>query len=373
MYPWSSAVPADCSYTTRETSSLPAEARDTNAYELYNEQMRGFQDGQQRLSREDFGRRYRDLNETKKNAIDDTEIDLAYQEYLEARQEVAQAETGEQTAEAEQDAEGRVGLVENAYSEAVPQEVREAVDALAKQFGLQISYEDIGSDNGYYIPGTNRVVLDIKPARSAVDDAGRSAYLFTVAHEVGHYARENMSDAAWESFEDHAVTAMGGETVVKAKMQEKDADGNIIYDTEDLAREDVACDFLGQLLSDKEALKQFCDAVRSKTVSQPAARGILGAIRKVLAKLAGNKAARRSEASVQQSVAEGLELFAEDIEAGRKAASEIADALAELAKQPRPLMNSKQAEAILAEAKKSNKEAARKTSGTQSCRLYNDV
>ena len=127
-------------YTTRETSSLPAEARDTNAYELYNEQMRGFQAGQERLSREDFGRRYRDLNETKKNAIDDTEIDLAYQEYLEARQEVAPTETGEQTAEAEQDAEDRVGLVENAYSEAVPQEVREAVDALAKQFGLQISY-----------------------------------------------------------------------------------------------------------------------------------------------------------------------------------------------------------------------------------------
>lgn len=353
-------------YTTRETISLPAEARDTNAYELYNEQMRGFQAGQQRLSREDFGRRYRDLNETKKNAIDDTEIDLAYQEYLEARQEVAPTETGEQTAEAKQAAEDRVGLVENAYSEAVPQEVREAVDALAKQFGLQISYEDIGSDNGYYIPGTNRVVLDINPVRSAVDDAGRSAYLFTVAHEVGHYARENMSDEAWESFEAHAVAAMGGETAVSAKMQEADDDGNSIYNTEDLAREDVACDFLGKILSDKDALKQFCDAIRDKTVSQPAARGILGAIRKVLAKLAGNKAAKRSEASVQQSVAEGLELFAEDIEAGRKSVSEIADALAELAKQPRPLMNRKQAEAILAEAKKSNKEAVRKTSGTQS-------
>ena len=348
-------------YTDEGAKGLSQEARNLRAYDLYQDRMGQMQSAAGTLSRTRFAEAYREINATKKNPAQDTEVDLAYQDYLEMQQDRT-------VTEAEQDAvpEDYIGLVENELSEAVPQEVREAVDALAKQFGLQISYEDIGSDNGYYIPGTNRVVLDINPVRSAVDDAGRSAYLFTVAHEVGHYARENMSEEAWESFEAHAVAAMGGETAVSAKMQEEDADGNSIYNTEALAREDVACDFLGKILSDKAALKQFCDAIRDRTVSQPAARGILGAIRKVLAKLAGNKAAKRSEASVQQSVAKGLELFAEDIEAGRKAASEIADALAELAKQPRPLMNSKQAEAILAEAKKSNKEAARKTSGTQS-------
>ena len=348
-------------YTAEGAKGLSQEARNLRAYDLYQDRMGQMQSAAGTLSRTRFAEAYREINATKKNPAQDTEVDLAYQDYLEMQQDRTVTESEQDTVPADY-----VGLVENEISAAVPQEVREAVDALAKQFGLQISYEDIGSDNGYYIPGTNRVVLDINPVRSAVDDAGRSAYLFTVAHEVGHYARENMSEEAWESFEAHAVAAMGGETAVSAKMQEAGDDGNSIYNTEDLAREDVACDFLGKILSDKDALKQFCDAIRDKTVSQPAARGILGAIRKVLAKLAGNKAAKRSEASVQQSVAEGLELFAEDIEAGRKAASEIADALAELAKQPRPLMNSKQAEAILAEAKKSNKEAARKTSGTQS-------
>lgn len=336
-------------YTDEGAKGLSQEARNLRAYDLYQDRMGQMQSAAGTLSRTRFAEAYREINATKKNPAQDTEVDLAYQDYLEMQQDRTVTESEQDTVPADY-----VGLVENEISAAVPQEVREAVDALAKQFGLQISYEDIGSDNGYYIPGTNRVVLDINPVRSAVDDAGRSAYLFTVAHEVGHYARENMSEEAWESFEAHAVAAMGGETAVSAKMQEADDAGNSIYNTEGLAREDVACDFLGKILSDKDAMTQFCDAIRDRTVSQPAARGILGAIRKVLAKLAGNKAAKRSEASVQQSVAEGLELFAEDIEAGRKAASEIADALAELAKQPRQLMNSKQAEAILAEAENKN-------------------
>lgn len=321
-------------------------SRTLAAYENYRRMIRDALDTGETLTRDAFGRIYSEMNDTKKIKSSDAEIDLAYQEYLnergDAKPEVAETQP-KQTDQTEQTGQTAqtVGLFENEFSASVPQEVRMAVDALARELGLRVRYADLGNDNGYYNTKTGEVVLDVNPARRSVDEAGRSAYLFTVAHEIGHYAKQHMSKTSWAAFERHAISALGGDAALEAKRGEVDESGERVYKTEDDVREDVACDFIGQVMSSGKALGEFVTAIRENKVSTASANGILRAIKRALGKLTGKN----------KGISEGLKLFSEDIAAGRIAVDEITKALAGVAKQTRGVPTTEQTEANQSGAK----------------------
>lgn len=155
----------------------------------------------------------------------------------------------------------------------LPVETVRAIDELGKLFGLDISFEDLGKDNGYYMTGTNKVVMDIKPMKRDAD----SAFLFTASHELGHAIRDRIGAEAWSAFEKYAVAAMGGEKAVQAKQKQ-----NAVYKNPTEAREDVACDFLGKLMSDKNTLDTFCKAVEKGQFNAEYAKGIGGLMQKIV-------------------------------------------------------------------------------------------
>jgi hypothetical protein len=155
----------------------------------------------------------------------------------------------------------------------LPVETVKAIDALGKLFGLDISFENLGNDNGYYVTGTNKVVMDIDPKRSNVSNA----FLFTASHELGHAIRDRIGKEAWSAFEKYAVAAMGGEKAVQAKQKQ-----NAVYKNPTEAREDVACDFLGKLMSDKNTLDTFCKAVEKGQFNAEYAKGIGGLMQKIV-------------------------------------------------------------------------------------------
>ena len=200
-----------------------------------------------------------------------------------------------------------VGLGRNAYYEQVDADTRTAVDALGKLFGFDIRFDDLGSDNGYYVVGTNKVVIDIDPSkRGAVNP-----FLFTASHELGHAIRDRLGEQAWAEFEAYAVKAMGGESAVKDKQNQNDS-----YSDAKIAREDVACDFLGKLLSDKATLNAFCASVRNGAFDAEHAKGVAGLIRRIVQKI---RASKQFSSTIKKQ-------FGEDIENARKAADAILQA-----------------------------------------------
>ncbi|MBR3842562.1 MAG: hypothetical protein IKM38_04735, partial [Christensenellaceae bacterium] len=168
------------------------------------------------------------------------ELALAYQNYLDGdvKHDAKQTE--------------QYGVIEDEYSAQVEPQFVEAVDALAKLFKTNIRFAELGEDNGKFDPNANEILLDIHPDKMFVQVAG---------HEITHQLKKIISEAAWANFEKYAVKAMGGDAAVKAKQNFHKA-----YAKPEVAREEVACDFVGKLLSDKKTLQDFCYAVEHKQV-----------------------------------------------------------------------------------------------------------
>lgn len=246
----------------------------------------------------------------------------SYNDAVAAYQDVLQ---GNQSGETRQSTKtGTVGLERNEYSEQLDKAVTDAVDSLGKLFGLRIRFADLGTDNGYYTIGTNDVVLDIAPSRAGIGKD--NAFRFVIAHEIGHAAKDRLGAERWQQFEDYAVKIMGGEKAITAKQQEGEA-----YADEAVAREDVACDFIGQLLSDKATLDNFCDAIRSGEVQKETARGFMAAVRKILGKLRG-KGIKQFDAVTKQLAEKAAKQFGTELETAENAVKAMQQVLSEAAR-----------------------------------------
>ena len=245
----------------------------------------------------------------------------SYNDAVAAYQDVLQ---GNQSGETRQSTKnGTVGLERNEYSEQLDKSVTDGVDSLGKLFGLRIRFADLGTDNGYYTIGTNDVVLDIAPSRAGI---GReNAFRFVIAHEIGHAAKDRLGAERWQQFEDYAVKIMGGEKAITAKQKEGAA-----YADEAAAREDVACDFIGQLLSDKATLDNFCEAIRSGEVQKETARGFMAAVRKILGKLRG-KGVKQFDAVTKQLAEKAAKQFGTELETAENAVKAMQQVLSEAA------------------------------------------
>ena len=245
------------------------------------------------------------------------DIATAYRQYLES--ENARGETRQSTKT------GTVGLERNEYSDQLDKAVTDGVDSLGKLFGLRIRFADLGvKNNGYYTLGTNDVVLDIAPSRAGIGK--ENAFRFVIAHEIGHAAKDRLGAERWQQFEDYAVRVMGGEKAITAKQQEGEA-----YADEAVAREDVACDFIGQLLSDKDTLDNFCGAIRSGEVQKETARGFMAAVRKILGKLRG-KGIKQFDAVTKQLAEKAAKQFNTELETAENAVKAMQQVLSESAR-----------------------------------------
>lgn len=243
-----------------------------------------------------------------------SQVSIAYGDYLKNQS----GETRQSTKT------GTVGLERNEYSDQMDKAVTDAVDSLGKLFGLRIRFDDLGPDNGYYTIGTNDVVLDIAPSRK--DIAKENAFRFVIAHEIGHAAKDRLGAERWQQFEDYAVKIMGGEKAITAKQQEGEA-----YADEAVAREDVACDFIGKLLSDKATLDNFCEAIRSGEVQKETARGFMAAVRKILGKLRG-KGIKQFDAVTKQLAEKTAKQFNTELETAENAVKAMQQVLSEAAR-----------------------------------------
>ena len=242
-----------------------------------------------------------------------SQVSIAYEDYLKNQS----GETRQSTKT------GTVGLERNEYSEQLDKSVTDGVDSLGKLFGLRIRFDDLGANNGYYIVGTNDVVLDIAPSRAGIGK--ENAFRFVIAHEIGHAAKDRLGAERWQQFEDYAVKIMGGEKAITAKQQEGEA-----YADKAVAREDVACDFIGQLLSDKATLDNFCEAIRSGEVQKETARGFMAAVRKILGKLRG-KGIKQFDAVTKQLAEKAAKQFNTELETAENAVKAMQQVLSEAA------------------------------------------
>ena len=185
-----------------------------------------------------------------------TDIALAYQNALQGRSDTAQTFTG-------------YGVVRDAYSNQVDSELVEALDEIAKLFGVRIRFDNLAeiNDNGQFNPNTKEIILDIHPNKPFFAVAG---------HEIVHRLRDKIDEKAWRNFENYAVAAMGGKKAVAEKQEYSEA-----YAKASDAREEVACDFLGKLINDKEMLNDFCEAVKKYRIQTETVNLLVKSIRKV--------------------------------------------------------------------------------------------
>lgn len=199
------------------------------------------------------------LKEHKKASSD--EIEYAYNEYL------------NEPSDTKKHSAKQYGVERNEYSEQVNEQVVENVDALAKLFKLNIRFADLSesNDNGYYDPDTGEIVLDIHP---------HAAFAFVAGHEITHHMKDHISEAAWKNFERYAIKAMGGKKAVADKQASHEK-----YAKEDVAREEVACDFVGKLLSDKAMLNDFCEAIKNQELNKEAAKGVINAVKRFFGRI----------------------------------------------------------------------------------------
>ena len=209
------------------------------------------------------------------------------------------------------------GVERNEFTARLDPKLVSAVDALAKLFHIKVRFDDLGGNNGLYHPDTGLIELDIAPQHRGASNA----FLFSVSHELGHAVKARIGSTAWNEFAQYAVRAKGGEDAVKAK-QESAAE----YSEYSVAREEVVCDFIGELLSEQTALDNLCASIKSGAVKLETARGIVAAWRKVLDIFKG-KDAQQTDAETAALVKRVQEQFGVDIKTAENAVKKLQKAM----------------------------------------------
>lgn len=205
------------------------------------------------------------------------------------------------------------GVRRDEYSARVEAGTVDAIDSLAKLLNLRVRFADLGGDNGTYENGV--VTLDIAPTHEKASDA----FLFSAAHEIAHGVKEKSAEA-WRALEDYAVKIKGGKKAIQAKRSE-----SAVYNTDALAREELTCDFIGEVLSDQETLDTFTEALRSGAFSTEHANIIVRVFRSTIGKLfgKGRKAGAATDALVQRVKA----LYGANLETAENAVREMQKAV----------------------------------------------
>ena len=205
------------------------------------------------------------------------------------------------------------GVRRDEYSARVEPKTVDAIDSLAKLLNLRVRFADLGGDNGTYENGV--VTLDINPLHEKASDA----FLFSAAHEIAHGVKEK-SAGAWRALEDYAVKIKGGKKAIQAKRSE-----SATYNTDASAREELACDFIGEVLSDKETLDTFTEALRSGAFSTEHANIIVRVFRSTIGKLFGK--GRKAGAATDALVQRVKNLYGADLDTAENAVREMQKAV----------------------------------------------
>ena len=276
--------------------------------------------GKEMLTPSEFAEQYR----AGKPKASNKEVARAYTEYVEnnsvddsesAASPSLDLDTEESTSHSVKDIP--YGVERNEYSEKLDQKVVSAIDALAKLFHLKVRFGDLGGNNGLYHADTGLIELDIDPQHSGASNG----FLFSVSHEIGHAVKERIGAKAWEEFADYAVKAKNGEKTIKAK-QESAAE----YSEYAVAREEVVCDFIGELLSEQKTLDTFCESIKEGEIKAETARGIVAAWRKITGILRG-KGVKQTDTATAALVQRVQEQFGTDIETAENAVRKMQKAL----------------------------------------------
>lgn len=215
------------------------------------------------------------------------DIALAYQEHL--------------GGDVKHDAKSEYGVIENEYSDQVDSKIVAAIDSIAKLFRVNIEFGDFGNEaNGKFFVSANKIVLDIHPDK---------AFAYVAGHEITHYVRSKSGNLVWKAFERYAVKAMGGNDAVAKKQAFDEA-----YKKASDAREEVACDFVGEMISNPQVLSEFCKAIESWQVNGDTAKGTINAFKAFFGRFT-NKTSK-ADAELVEKV---KEVFGVDIENATKA------------------------------------------------------
>ena len=251
-----------------------------------------------RMSRDDFAVQFR---KGQKNASE-LDVDLAYQDYLEG---------------AATEGNSAAGLVQNERSAQLTKKEADAIDALGKLFGRRFVMDDLGENNGIWNEEGD-IRIDIAPRHNGA----KNVFLFTAEHEIGHEVRSRIGTLAWKRLEDAAITIKGSDAVAEKQASDE------AYAKESAAREDVTCDFIGELLSDKETLDAFLRSIRNgeQVKNLRGIRALISAAKSFFGRLAG-RGSRNANAEVL--VRKVQEQFGADIASARRAVSELQQAVTE--------------------------------------------
>ena len=93
-----------------------------------------------------------------------------------------------------------------------------------------------------------------------------------------------------------------------------------------VAREEVVCDFIGELLSEQKTLETFCESIKSGEIKAETARGIVAAWRKITGILRG-KGVKQTDTATAALVQRVQEQFGTDIETAENAVRKMQKAL----------------------------------------------
>ena len=251
-----------------------------------------------RMGRDDFAVQFR---KGQKNASE-LDVDLAYQDYLEG---------------AATEGNSAAGLVQNERSVQLTKKEADAIDALGKLFGRRFVMDDLGENNGIWNEEGD-IRIDIAPRHNGA----KNVFLFTAEHEIGHEVRSRIGTLAWKRLEDAAITIKGSDAVAEKQASDE------AYAKESAAREDVTCDFIGELLSDKETLDAFLRSIRNgeQVKNLRGIRALISAAKSFFGRLAG-RGSRNANAEVL--VRKVQEQFGADIASARRAVSELQQAVTE--------------------------------------------
>lgn len=238
------------------------------------------------------------------------EIALAYQNAIEGNAEVKSDKKTD---------ENEFGVIRNEYSNRIDKEVVDALDALGRLFNVRIQFADLEAmgkdDNGLYNVTTGRdILLDINPQK---------AFLTVAGHEIGHHLKQHVSETAWNNFQRYAVKIMGKDAI--AEKQKISA-----YAEETVAREEVACDFIGEMIGDKKLLDDFCDAIKKQEVNKEAARGFINAWKWFKGKFTGTT--KKGDTETPALVEKVKAAFGTDIETATEVVKALQTAYNEVTK-----------------------------------------
>lgn len=102
------------------------------------------------------------------------------------------------------------------------------------------------------------------------------------------------------------------------------------------AKEELTCDFVGEVLGASSLMDKFCADIRSGAVERETATGLVGAVKRFLAKITGKAVTTSSATAMRNRI---MSMYGANIEQAEKAVREIQKALAQASKQQSNLLN----------------------------------